>query len=176
MKRLLVLLTALAVTLSLAGCGADTKEGRTGDTMETYFFEFTVNSAALTNDYEGYTPAEGNTLLVAEVTVKNTFKESIEMYDADFQLGWGDEDDAFAYPITINTETMEELEPVGENQLPGTYTLAVDEERTGDLVFEVPAGQADFSIGYLEMFDDGSEEGRRGDTHGVYCTAGEPAA
>ena len=79
MKRLLVLLTALAVTLSLAGCGADTKEGRTGDTMATYFFEFTVNSAALTNDYEGYTPAEGNALLVAEVTVKNTFKESIEM-------------------------------------------------------------------------------------------------
>ncbi len=176
MKRLLVLLTALAVTLSLAGCGADTKEGRTGDTMETYFFEFTVNSAALTNDYEGYTPAEGNTLLVAEVTVKNTFKESIEMYDADFQLGWGDEDDAFAYPITINTETMEELEPVGENQLPGTYTLAVDEERTGDLVFEVPAGQADFSIGYLEMFDDGSEEGQSGDTHFVYFTAEEPAA
>lgn len=171
MKRLLVLLTALAVTLSLAGCGADTKEGRTGDTMETYFFEFTVNSAALTNDYEGYTSAEGNTLLVAEVTVKNTFKESIEMYDADFQLGWGDEDDAFAYPITINTETMEELEPVGENQLPGTYTLAVDEERTGDLVFEVPAGQADFSIGYLEMFDDGSEEGQSGDTHFVYFTA-----
>lgn len=176
MKRLLVLLTALAVTLSLAGCGADTKEGRTGDTMETYFFEFTVNSAALTNDYEGYTPAEGNTLLVAEVTVKNTFKESIEMYGADFQLGWGDEDDAFAYPITINTETMEELEPVGENQLPGTYTLAVDEERTGDLVFEVPAGQADFSIGYLEMFDDGSEEGQSGDTHFVYFTAEEPAA
>ncbi len=175
MKRLLVLLTALAVTLSLAGCGADTKESRTGDTMATYFFEFTVNSAALTNDYEGYTPAEGNALLVAEVTVKNTFKESIEMYDADFQLGWGDEDDAFAYPITINTETMEELEPVGENQLPGTYTLAVDEERTGDLVFEVPVGQADFSIGYREMFDDGSEDGQSGDTHFVYFTAKEMA-
>ena len=176
MKRFFALLTAVAAVLSLAACGGDTKEGRAGDTMETYFFEFTVNSATLTDDYEGYTPAEGNTLLVAEVTVKNTFQESIEMYDADFQLGWGDGEDDFAYPITINTETMEEMDPVGENQLPGTYTLAVDEERTGDLVYEVPTDLVDFSISYLELFDDGSEEGESGDTPFVYFTAEKPAA
>lgn len=51
----------------------------------------------------------------------------------------------------------------------------MDEERTGDLVFEVPVGQADFSIGYREMFDDGSEEGQSGDTHFVYFTAKEMA-
>ena len=97
------------------------------------------------------------------------------MYDMDFQLGWGETDDAFTYPITTDLETLEELEPVGEHQLPGTYTLAIDEERTGELVYEVPAGQVDFSISYLELFDDGTEEGDTGDTYFVYFTAEDSA-
>ena len=136
-----------------------------------FFFDFTVNSAYLTKDYEGYTPAEGNALLVADITVKNTNQKSIEMYDTDFQIQWDDGDDAFAYPITINTETYEELDPVGDSQLPGTYTLAVDEERTGELVYEVPAGFTDFSIAYLEQFVDEDGNESTGDTFFVYFTA-----
>ena len=175
MKRVFVLVTALVMALSLAACGGDAEanEGRVNDTMETYFFDFTVNSAYLTADYEGYTPAEGNVLLVASITVKNTFQESIEMYDTDFQLAWGEEDDAYAYPVTTDMETFEELDPVGENQLPGTYPLAVNEERSGELVYEVPSGYTDFSICYLEMFDDGTEEGDTGDYHCVYSPAEE---
>ena len=93
------------------------------------------------------------------------------MYDTDFQIQWDDGDDAFAYPITINTETYEELDPVGDSQLPGTYTLAVDEERTGELVYEVPAGFTDFSIAYLEQFVDEDGNESTGDTFFVYFTA-----
>lgn len=178
MKRLLTLALASVMALSLTACGGGAKssEGRTGDTMETYFFDFTVNSAYLTEEYAGYTPAtEGDMLLVAEVTVKNTFQESIEMYDTDFQLAWGEDEDAYRYPITTDMETFTELDPVGENQLPGTYPLAVNEERTGELVYEVPTGQKDFSIAYLEMFDDGTEEGDTGDYYFVYFTAEDPA-
>ena len=174
MKRLLTLALASVMALSLTACGGGAKssEGRTGDTMETYFFDFTVNSTYLTEEYAGYTPAtEGDMLLVAEVTVKNTFQESIEMYDTDFQLAWGEDEDAYRYPITTDMETFTELDPVGENQLPGTYPLAVNEERTGELVYEVPAGQKDFSIAYLEMFDDGTEEGDTGDYYFFYFTA-----
>ena len=124
--------------------------------METYFFDFTVNSAYLTSDYAGRTPGEGNVLLVADITVKNTFEQSIEMYDTDFQVQWDDGDDAYAYPITTDMETYTEVEPVGENQLPGTYPMAVDEERSGELVYEVPSGFTDFSIAYLEQFVDDS--------------------
>ena len=46
-------------------------EGRIGDVMRTYFFDYTVNSAYTCKEFEGYTPAEGNKLLVAELTVKN---------------------------------------------------------------------------------------------------------
>lgn len=138
-QRLFALAAAVVMALGLTACGGSgSSEGRTGDTMETYFFDFTVNSAYLTSDYAGRTPGEGNVLLVADITVKNTFEQSIEMYDTDFQVQWDDGDDAYAYPITTDMETYTEVEPVGENQLPGTYPMAVDEERSGELVYEVP--------------------------------------
>ena len=177
-KRMLALMAALSLALGLTACGGDSgnNEGRVQDTMETYFFEFTVNSAYLTNDYAGYTPAEGNTLLVADITVKNTFQESIEMYDTDFQAKWGDDaEDAFAIPITTDMETFTELDPIGENQLPGTYPLGVDEERSGELVYEVPAGHVDFSISYLEQFVDEAGEESTGEVYFVYFTAEEQA-
>ena len=177
-KRMLALMAALSLALGLTACGGDSgnNEGRVQDTMETYFFEFTVNSAYLTNDYAGYTPAEGNTLLVADITVKNTFQQSIEMYDTDFQAQWGDDaEDAFAIPITTDMETFTELDPIGENQLPGTYPLGVDEERSGELVYEVPAGHVDFSISYLEQFVDEAGEESTGEVYFVYFTAEEQA-
>ena len=178
-KRAFALLAVLALALGLTACGGDSgnNEGRVEDTMETFFFDFTVNSAYLTDSYAGYTPAEGNTLLVADITVKNTFQESIEMYDTDFQAQWGDDaEDAFAIPITTDMETFTELDPIGENQLPGTYTLAVDEERTGELVYEVPAGHVDFSISYLEQFVDGEGEESTGEVYFVYFTAEDQTA
>lgn len=175
MRRLGTILVLGALSLSLlSGCGDKTgyakdgfAEGRLGDTMHTYFFDFTVNSAYLCDTYEGYTPImEGYQLLVADVTVKNTNRESIPMYDTDFQVQWSDDsEDAYDVPITYYTDA------VSDQQLPTEYELAVDEERTGLLVFEVPAGETDFSISYLELFDDGTEEGEEGDTFFVYFTA-----
>ena len=49
------------------------------------------------------------------------------------------------------------------------YELAVDESRTGTLVYEVPMGERDFSISYKELFDNDTE----GDTFFVYFTAKE---
>lgn len=112
-QRLFALAAAVVMALGLTACGGSgSSEGRTGDTMETYFFDFTVNSAYLTSDYAGRTPGEGNVLLVADITVKNTFEQSIEMYDTDFQVQWDDGDDAYAYPITTDMETYTEVEPV----------------------------------------------------------------
>ena len=137
-------------------------EGRIGDTMKTYFFNYKVNSAYLCEEYNGYQPTEGKCMLVAEVTVKNTYNESIQMYDTDFQIQWNsDGDDDYDFPITANTD------PVSDEQLEATYTLGIDEELTGLLVFEVPTGENDFSISYLELFDDDS----KGDVYFVFFTA-----
>ncbi|MFR3922335.1 MAG: hypothetical protein ACLTYN_10620 [Dysosmobacter welbionis] len=53
--RLFALAAAVVMALGLTACGGSgSSEGRTGDTMET-FFDFTVNSAYLTSDYAGRT-------------------------------------------------------------------------------------------------------------------------
>ena len=107
-------------------------------------------------EFEGYQPAEGNQLLVAEVTIKNTFDEEIEMYDTDFQAQWGGSgDDDFSVPITWDG-TEEGMTPLTDDQLPGIYSLAKGESRTGLLVFEVPEGKTELSISYMEAFDDDS--------------------
>ena len=174
-RRGIICLAGLLCLLILAGCGEKEgyasdgyAEGRMGDTMHTCFFDYTVNSAYLCDEYEGYTAVQdGFCLLVADVTVKNTFQETIPMFDSDFQVQWGDDDpDAFDFPITYYGDA------VSENQLPTEYDLAIDETQSGLLVYEVPEGEKDFSISYLEAFEDGSE----GDVFFVYFTAEEQQA
>lgn len=145
-------------------------EGRIGDTMHTYWFNYTVNSAYTCGEFAGRSAAEDCRLLVVEVTVKNTITSSVEMYDTDFQAQWGGSgEEDYRLPITTDPETCEELDPISDDQLPGTYSLGVNQERTGLLVYEVPAGERDFSISYLEAFEEGDE----GDTFFVYFTPEE---
>ncbi len=196
MKRLLSVLLAVFLVLALAGCGGKSSEsagsrgsggnmgsgdgdvyaedgwaeGRLGDTMHTYWFNYTVNSAYTCGEFAGRAAAEGCKLLVVEITVKNTVTSSVEMYDTDFQAQWGGSgDDDYRVPITTDPETYEELDPISDDQLPGTYNLGINQERTGLLVYEVPAENKDFSISYLEAFEEGDE----GDIFFVYFTPEE---
>lgn len=180
MKKLISVMLATLMAVSLVGCSSSKEvtsgeasnasvntnsdansvypdddgyaEGRMGDVMHTCFFDYTVNSAYLCDQYEGYTAAEGYELLVAEVSVKNTFSESITMYDSDFQVQWNDEsEEAYDYPITYYLDTTE---VISDEILPYEYDLKVNRSQTGLLIFEVPEGNTDFSISYLEYFDD----------------------
>jgi len=138
-------------------------EGFLGDTMHTYFFDYTVNSAYLCDEYEGYTPQDGNEILVADVTIKNTVTSTLPMYDTDFQIQWNDNaDDAYGFPITLDLDDV-----LNDQMLPGEYELSIGKTINGLLVYEVPAGNKDFSISYLEMFDDDST----GDVFFVYFSA-----
>lgn len=123
--------------------------------MHTYFFDCVVRSAYACTEFEGYQPSEGNMLLVAEIAVKNTIENEIEMYDTDFQAQWGeDEKDAYSVPITYDG-TEEGMDILRDDQLPGTYLLQPEELRTGLLVFEIPKNRYDhLSISYMEAFDD----------------------
>ena len=194
MKRLISLALALLLTLSLAACGGSGSgsdggspsssgtgtgdvyaedgfgEGRLGDTIHSTFMDFTVNSAYTASEYHGHTPSEGKKVLVVEMTIKNTFKETLPMWDDDFQGQWtaSAETEEYAWPITEG-EDGSDLETVADEQLPAEYELAVGESRTGTLVFDVPADEKDFSVSHMELFDDGSE----GDTFFVYFTAQE---
>ena len=142
-------------------------EARIGDLVHSRFMDFTVNSAYTTSAYHGHSAPEGKQVLVVEMTIKNTFKESLPMYDDDFQGQWSasTETDEFAWPITEGEDG--DLDTVAEEQLPAEYELKVNETRTGTLVFDVPEDEKDFSISHMELFSDDSE----GDTFFVFFTA-----
>lgn len=133
--------------------------GRLHDTFRTAFFDFTVNSAYTCLEFEGYTPSEGNVLLVADVTYYNYTISSQPMYDNDLQAQWsGEGDEDYALPITYARTGLYPntgVEPTGD-MFPMEFDLGIDETRTGLLVYEVPAGEKDYSISYQEYFDDGS--------------------
>ncbi len=144
--------------------GTKLYEGKIGSKMKTAWFDFTVNSAYYTEDaIGGYTPSEGNVLVVVDITVKNTFQESIPMFDTDFQLQWGDDaDDAYSFPVATNEQIL-------DDQLPEEYELKVKESTTGVLIFEAPEGNEDFSLSFLEYYEDDTE----GNLFFVYFTADE---
>lgn len=144
-------------------------EGFLGDTLRTSWFDFTVNDAYLCDEYEGYVAAEGNELLVADLTIYNYGTYSVPMYDTDFELLWYDADNEFCYafPVTCPVDEGDEaVEPVGD-MLPGEYTLGIHRTMEGVHVYEIPAGSSDFSIGFQEYFEDETE----GDVFFVYFTA-----
>ena len=192
MKKALALLLALLLVFSLAACTSGSNEpaadpgsapvikeaedggvfdGRIGEIIRTYFYDFKVTDAYLCDDYHGFTPQDGNVLLVVKVDIENTMNSSIPMSDLDFQAQWGDDaDDAFAWPITSDPETMDDRGTLCDEQLPYEYEMSVGEKISGgELVYEVPEGYKDFSISAIDDFADDSEEGG---TYFVYFTAG----
>ena len=80
---------------------------------------------------------------------------------SDFQLYWGEyAQDQWALP----------LEPYCSEQLPQEYSLAVGETREGALVYQVPDSACDFTLAFLEVFDNGTPEGEEGDVYLAYFT------
>ncbi len=170
-RRLSAICLVLIVLLSACGPKKTTggvKDGKIGQTIETFFFSFVVEDAYLCEQYEGFTPPDGKELLVARVTVSNTDSKPVPMEDMDFQAQWNDEaEEAFAIPITMDPATKKEIPAVSEAQLPYEYDLAVGETRSGDLVFVVPAGCTGLSISTADSFRDG----RKGDSYFVFFDA-----
>ena len=170
MKRLFALLLAAVLAVGLAGCGSPQDilnqamgagngpggvsakdgyaEGRIGDTLSSVFFDFSVDSAEFVDEYAGYAPAAGNVLLDTVVTVKNTFGEELPMFNSDFQIQWGDGDEDYGYGVEGLTDSA---------IMPEEYTLKRAESVTYHVVYEVPAGSSNFSVSFLEYFEDETE-------------------
>lgn len=131
-------------------------DGRIGDTLKNAFFEYTVLSANYVNEYDGYRPTDGNVLLDTVIRVKNVFGETIPMFNADFQIQWGDGDEDYGYGV----EALEGKKDI----MPQEYELARAETVTYHVVYEVPEGTSEYSISYLEIYEDNSQ----GDVFFVY--------
>lgn len=131
--------------------------GFLGDTMSSVFFDFTVTDAFSCKSYEGYTAAEDWTLIVATLTVQNTYTQTLPMGYYDFQIQWGEGDEDYDYPLAVFCDA----------QFPDEYELLINESRTGVLVYEVPADTQDYSVSYLEVYDNDET----GDVYFVYFSA-----
>lgn len=147
----------LACLLTACGASGTAKDGiargKTGTTMHTVFFDFTVNSAVLAESYGDYTPAEGKTLLVVNLTLQNTYVSDITVYDTDFQLQWGTDADtqAYVYPITYSPGVT-----AIDGEFPTQFDLAMEETRTGDMVYEIDEANAPFTVAVQELYQDGT--------------------
>ena len=182
MKRLASLLLALAVALSLSACGQGgldlgpgggdgLKQGVPGDTLSTRWFDFTVDGAYSCARYGSYAAGAGNKLVVATITLKNTFGGPVDMWGDDFAILWDDPDqDGGAAPALP--------EGISDEQFPDEYVLGTDEVRTGRAVYEVPQDFQDFALAFQEIFEDldnpDNLDGVEGDTFLVSFTAPEP--
>lgn len=131
--------------------------GFLGDTMSSVFFDFTVTDAFSCSSYQGYTAPLHAKLIVATLTVTNTFTRTLPMGQYDFQIQWGEGDEDYGYPLPVFCD----------GQLPDEYELSIQESRTGLLVYEVPSDTADYSISYLEIF----ENDETGDSYFIYFSA-----
>ncbi len=187
MKKLVAAILASMMVMSLAGCGktgiagasdwvsSDDSitaeklsdgtyyyEGRIGSTMKTAWFDFTIEDAYVTHDsIGGYTANGGNELVVVEITVKNTFSESVPMSNYDFQLQWDGGENEYAWPV--------EESDIIDDQFPEEYYLSVNESRTGYYVYEAPGGELDLNISFVEYYEDNTE----GDSFWIFFTADE---
>lgn len=172
MKRFVSLLLAAFMVLALAGCGSlnlgspNTSEpkldGYLGDTLSTYWFDFTVDDAYLCGEYEGYTPDSGYQMLVVTLSMKSTVNFSVDMFQSDFPVLWADGDSTDGtFPISAFTD----------DQLPDEYTLGINRSKSGLLVYEVPEDKKDFSLAFMEVFEEeGNEDGQEGETYFVDFT------
>lgn len=166
-KRGLALLMSMALAaLLLSACGKEEHQtsGFMGDTLETWWFDMTLEDAYLCDGYEDYAPSPGYRLLVAEMTVKNCTVESIPMIREDFPVVWESDGEMMGvYPISAFTD----------EQLPDEYSLGIDRSRSGLLVYEVPDDVVDFDILFTEYFieEDGTES--EGETFNIAFTPEE---
>ena len=156
----------LVTAMLLTGCGGTQAENDQrfvqGDTVSTAWFDYTVTSSQSVGEYGGYISAEGDQLVVVELTIKSTYPQPVTMYDSDFQLAWPgmSQDDTRCMPV----------EYYCEQQLPAEYDLAEKETRSGVLVYQVPEEETDFQFLFREVFDDGTQEGRLGDLYIIDLT------
>lgn len=161
-KKLVACIAALMmVCMMLTACGTPVSsvvtaedgyaEGEVGTTFRTVFFDYSVDSVAYPSDYEGYVPADGYQLLDVVVSIKNTFGEALPMFNSDFQIQWhdlGNGSDDYDYGVVMDGSST---------VMPDEYTLEKGDKCTYHIIFEVPAEAKEFSVSFLELFDNDTE-------------------
>ena len=166
-KRLVALLVSacLVATLGLVGCGGSGNQsqssgnpvseaisqmlegdvtGQVGQEYATKWFTFTVNSLTTDTSYEGFSAADGNKLVIANVTITCTFPEP----QAFGTFDW------FVMGSNVNNEIWP-ISPLNDNMMPDNFMLGNKETVTYDVVVEFPANLSNPYFMYTEVDEKG---------------------
>ena len=160
MKKVLFLLVLLAGVLWLPSCGVQQEPENKFYTVEeravTAFLEYAVTGAVSCENYHGVRAQPDHKLVVVEVAIWNIEEYTLPMSRYDFRLQWGEHEEDYAYPLAWYCE----------EQLPDQYDIPEGEKVRGNLVFQIPAEDTEFALGFLEVFENESQ----GDAHFIYFT------
>lgn len=190
MKKLSVLLLALAVTFGSAGCtrktlsdivnennggtenntttGTDDSyhEYEVGDTVETMFFNFTVEDFLSSTDINGITPEAGKQFVGVKLNIENTFNKDITMFSSDLIMEWE--------PTSADDKGVEgphsyyDKEAIFNEEFEKEYTLAPGESKEGVLLFEIPEGITKVAITTQDIYTDKQGNEHKGDVYIVH--------
>ena len=158
MRRVRRSLAALAALLLLAACArpaepeADVSAFRTGDTVSTYWFDFTVTEAWTVDSYGPYTAGEGKKLVLCRLELTSTVEAPVPMGWDDFLLRWGEGDPPgeAAAPLPCRAGGL----------LPDEFDLAQGEPVSGLLLYELPADVDRAALAFRERFNEGESDSR----------------
>ena len=198
MKKLSVLLLALAVTFGSAGCtrktlsdivnennggtenntnggtenntttGTDDSyhEYEVGDTVETMFFNFTVEDYLSSTDINGIKPEAGKQFVGVKLNIENTFNKDITMFSSDLIIEWE--------PTSADDKGAEgphsyyDKEAIFNEEFEKEYTLAPGESKEGVLLFEIPEGITKVAITTQDIYTDKQGNEHKGDVYIVH--------
>lgn len=147
--------------LMLTACGIPTitqvvraengyAEGQIGTTFRTVFFDYSVDSVKFPSEYEDYTPDEDMQLVDIVVTIKNTFGDTLPMFNSDFWIEWNKlENVQYNYDYGIEMDGSSTV-------MPSEFSLADKDTCNYHIIFEVPAKATSFCVSFEECFNNGS--------------------
>ena len=154
----------LVLSLLLVSCGGEKKqvEFEPGETVDTYWFSFSVDSVQVMDSWQGRQADAGYRLAVCGLTIESTFSSSVPMGRGDFVLLWetGEEPEGESSSEApwAGMEGVYPLPQYDGGQLPDEYTLEPDETVEGLLVYQVPDTVTRAALMFEEYYADGSED------------------
>jgi hypothetical protein len=120
--------------------------GKTGETYQTKWFEFTVPSIEKVADYAGRRAEKDHQLYKVQISVKNNREEPIPMGTFDFYMDAPDFD-----------EYIWAIPPLDDSMMPEDFILEPGNTVQYVMIFEVPIGAANLSFSYTESDASGND-------------------
>jgi len=146
-SKVRIIIVAIAMIISvfaLTGCdsGSSLVEIGIGQRHSTQWFDFTIHSAEVVDEFYGFTALHGYQLWVVRITQTGNFHETVPMFFDD----WYMDDDSFdgVYVILPVIDGHPEM-------MPDEFSLTRGQSETHIMVYEIPMDTTNLTLNFLEI-------------------------